>query len=301
MKPVTKTETYTAYKYETVQEKKVIDVTTYKTVTETVMEPKTTCVKVPVWEDKCVTETRKKIEWVTECKETCKLAFTKECKTIGCGNPCADPCDPCAKPGFSLSFNVCKPTLVKETVQVQVPKCVTETVNVTKKVCTYKTETKTEMVPVCKTKCVPVVEKKEIVECKKVCVPYQATRNVTTCEAVTETVKVCKLVPTVVEEPAPACGGCGSGAAGNGGCGSDACGSNACGSSDPCATSSHGCGLFSKLKGCFKLPSCELPKCELPKCELPKFSCPTICLPKLSCPKISLPSCHAAPSCGGCN
>ena len=119
MKPVTKTETYTAYKYETVQEKKIVDVTTYKKVTETVMEPKTTCVKVPVWEDKCVTETHKKIEWVTECKETCKLAFVKECKTIGHGNPCADPCDPCAKPGFSMSFSVCKPTLVKDTVQVR--------------------------------------------------------------------------------------------------------------------------------------------------------------------------------------
>src|SRR5882762_7000488 len=40
-KQVQKQETYTAYKTETVQEKKIVPVTTYKHVTETVMENRT--------------------------------------------------------------------------------------------------------------------------------------------------------------------------------------------------------------------------------------------------------------------
>ncbi|MCX7665163.1 MAG: hypothetical protein N2112_06430, partial [Gemmataceae bacterium] len=98
MKPVQKTETYTAYRYETVQETQVVPVTTYKHVTETVMEPRTTTVKVPVVETRTVMETRKKIEYVTECKEKCTLTFSKECKQIGCGD-CGVGI-PFIKPGF---------------------------------------------------------------------------------------------------------------------------------------------------------------------------------------------------------
>jgi hypothetical protein len=84
-KSVTKQETYTAYKYETVQEKKMVDVTTYKKVTETVMENRTTTHKVPVWEEKTVMEHRKKIEWVNETKERSKLTFVKEEKVVSGG------------------------------------------------------------------------------------------------------------------------------------------------------------------------------------------------------------------------
>src|SRR5262249_37196750 len=45
MKQVQKQECYTAYRTETVQEKKIVPVTTYKHVTETVMETRTHCVK----------------------------------------------------------------------------------------------------------------------------------------------------------------------------------------------------------------------------------------------------------------
>ena len=231
----------------------MVNVTTYKTVTETVMENRTTTVRVPVWEEKTVMEHRKKVEYVTEYKEKCKLSFVHECKTIGggnrgrCGHGHGDACsDPCAssngcgsnRGGFSLSFPVIKPCITKECVPHCVKKCTTECVPVCKKVCTYKCETKTECVPVCKTRCVPVCVQKEVVCCKKVCVPYQATRCVTVCEPVCETVTVCKMVPTCVEEAAPACHTpCNAAPA----CGSDACGDHG----------SSGCGLFSKLKGCF--------------------------------------------------
>lgn len=276
MKQVQKNETYTAYRNETVRETKVVPVTTYKHVTETVMENRTHCVKVPCWEEKCVTEHRKKIEWVTEYKEKCHISFHKECKTIGghglfgghcankcdtgCGDGCGDKCgNGCG--GMSLSFPVWKPTVEKTCVPVCRPKCTTECVQVMKKVCTWKTETKTECVPVCKTRCVPCTENKEVTCCKTVCVPYQATRCVTVCEPCTETVTVCKMVPTWVEEachgPANGCdNGCNNG--GNNGC-DNGCdnGGHGHGLFGKCF---GGCGLFSKFSGCglgcFKAKMC---------------------------------------------
>ncbi len=201
MKPVQKTETYTAYKTEIVQEKKVVPVTTYKTEKYTEMVTKTCCVKVPVVTQTVVMEKRKKIEWVTEHKELCKLTFEKECKTIGCGDKCGDGCNK----GFSLSIPVLKPKLATHTVSFKVPKCTYESVPVTKCCTTFKTETKTTTVPVCKTRCVPTTTNKEVVTCKRICVPYQATRTVTVCEPSVEKVQVCKMVPTWVEVPcAPA-------------------------------------------------------------------------------------------------
>ena len=215
MKPVQKTETYTAYKTENVQEKKVVAVTTYKTETYTEMVTKTHCVKVPVVTQTVVMEKRKKIEWVTEYKNKHKLTFEKDCKTIGCGDKCGNGCgdkcggdkcggDKCGK-GFS-SIPVYKPRLESHQVACTVPKCTYECVPVTKCCTTYKTETKTTCVPVCKTRCVPCTTNQEVVCCKQVCVPYQATRCVTVCEPCTEKVQVCKMVPTWVDVPcAPAC------------------------------------------------------------------------------------------------
>jgi hypothetical protein len=246
MKPVQKTETYTAYRTETVTEKKIVPVTTYKTETYTEMCTKTVCEKVPVVEEKVVMEKRKKIEWVTEYKQKCHVSFTKECKTIGCGDKCDDGChgDKCGKGCFSLSIPVYKPHFETKTVACTVPKCTYECVPVTKKCCTYKTEKKVIQVPVCKTRCVPVTENKEVCCTKQVCVPYQATRCVTVCEPCTEKVQVCKMVPTWVEEqvavaPAP-CGQAPCGPAANpcqdanvcnkgDVCGNDGCGDKCCG------------------------------------------------------------------------
>src|SRR3954454_17097109 len=121
MKQVQRQECYTAYRTETVQEKKCVPCTTYKKVTETVMENRTRCIKVPCMETKTVMEKRKRIEWVTETKEKCHITFHKECKTIGgCGllDKCGDKLMGCCGDksggggcgescgGMSLSFPV---------------------------------------------------------------------------------------------------------------------------------------------------------------------------------------------------
>jgi hypothetical protein len=318
MKQVQKQECYTAYRTETVQEKKVVPVTTYKTVTETVMETRTHCVKVPCWEEKTCMEKRKKVEWVTEYKEKCHLTFHKECKTIGfggCGEKSCGGCDTgcggcntgcdtgCCNKGFSFSFPVCKPCLEKTCEPCCVPKCTWECVPVTKKVCTWKTETKTECVPVCKTRCVPCTENKEVTCCKQVCVPYQATRCVTECVPVQETVTVCKMVPTWVEVPCPApcapaapCGpqanGCPQTNACNpcdNGCGNNGCGNNGCGNWG------HGCCLFDKVSGCCDTAkSCVSGCCDKVGSCFSGFSCNVCdtfagCCSKIKC---CIPSCH---------
>jgi len=262
MKQVQRQECYTAYRTETVQEKKCVPCTTYKHVTETVMENRTRCVKVPCVEQKTVMERRKKIEWVTETKEKCHLSFKKDCVSLGghncCGSGgggfgghgggCCDKGDGCGGGScFNFSFPVCKPTIERECVQVCRPKCTYECVPVCKTVCTYKTEYKTECVPVCKTRCVPCTENKEVTVCKKVCVPYQATRCVTECVPTQECVTVCKMVPTWVEVPCPAPAPC-----------PPACPQAAAPCGNPC-DSGHGgggggCCLFDKLN-CFK---CDL-------------------------------------------
>jgi len=281
MKPVQKTECYTAYRTETVQEKKIVPCTTYKTETYTEMVTKTCCVKVPVIEEKVCMEKRKHVEWVTEYKEKCHICFHKECKTIGgcggCGDGCGDKCGGgCCNKGFS--FPVYKPEIKRECVPCTVPKCTYECVPVVKKCCTYRTEMKTTCVPVCKTRCVPCTVQKEIVCCKQVRVPYQATRCVTVCEQCTETVNVCKMVPTWVEEvcPAPApvaaaapCGPVAQGPAGcdngcNNGC-NNGCG-NGCGCCDKfkdcCYKAKDCCGeCCNKFKGCCSEVCCKFQGC----------------------------------------
>jgi len=219
MKQVQRQECYTAYRNETVREKKCVPCTTYQTVTETVMENRTKCIKVPCVEMKTVMEKRTRYEYVTEYKNKCKIRFEKDCKTIGgcglmdkCGDKltscfgdkcggggCGDKCG-----GFSMSIPVWKPRIETECVPVCKKKCITECVPVCKQVCTYKTQTVTECVPVCKKRCVPVTTQKEVEVCRQVCVPYQATRCVTECVPVCETVTVCKMVPTWVDVPCPA-------------------------------------------------------------------------------------------------
>jgi hypothetical protein len=259
MKPVQKQETYTAYRTETVQEKKIVPVTTYKTEHYTEMVTKTCCVKVPCVEEKVVMEKRKKVEWVTEYKDKCHISFHKECKTVGgcgdgCGSGCGDKCGGSGCCNKGISFPVYKPEITHECVPCTVPKCTYECVPVVKKCCTYKTEMKTETVPVCKTRCVPCTTQKEIVCCKQVCVPYQATRCVTVCEPCTETVNVCKMVPTWVDEPCAApvaaapCAqapGCDNGC--NNGCGNGCCDKF----KDCCYKVKDCCGeCCNKVKGC---------------------------------------------------
>jgi hypothetical protein len=272
MKPVQKQECYTAYKTEYVTEKKMVTCTTIKKEHYTEMCTKTCCVKVPVWEEKVVMVKKPKIEWVTEYKTKCKVCFTKDYKTIDCGGCggskcCGDKCggDGCGK-GFSLCVPVYKPHVTTEVVPCCVPKCTWECVPCVKKCCTFKTEMKTTTVPVCKTRCIPVTEQKEVCCTKKVCVPYQATRCVTVCEPCTETVKVCKMVPTMVEEvcPAPAPANV---------CVED----NKCGGGDKC------CGLCGKLSNCCsKLKDCcSTTCCKVGNCCEKVKDCGSGCCEKL--------------------
>jgi hypothetical protein len=113
---------------------------------------------------------------------------------------------------------------------------------------------------VCKTRCVPCTENKEVVCCKKVCVPYQATRCVTECVPTTETVTVCKMVPTWVEVPCPAPAPCAQPC-------QPACPTapNACAS--PCDTGANAC--CGNAGGC-----CFGDKLSCLKCDIcNKFSC----------------------------
>lgn len=196
-------ENYTVYKTEYVQEQKTATYTTYRHETYTVMEPRTVCVKVPVIEErvemvsklvrKQVTEMRTKTvdqgHW--ECREVPKLL----------GNLFKDPCDPCPATRIKKVWVPCKVTVCEP---VTTCKWVRECVPVCKKVCTYRTETRTEMVPVCKTRCVPEVKTCTYTVCKPVCKPVVCTRTVNVCVPVTEKVTVCKMVPRWVEKPAPA-------------------------------------------------------------------------------------------------
>lgn len=213
MKPVQVQEEVTVMKKEMVPVTETKKVTAYRHETCTVQEPRTTTVKVPVWEDKVVMESRKVQKqvveykkktvdnghWVCEEKPVCFPGLHKK-----------DPCDPCAVPTrtvkkwVSCKQEVCEP--VCKTV------CVTECVPVCKKVCTYKCETKTEMVSVCKTRCVPYETTCTVTTCKEVCTPVKTTVCKTVCQPVQEKVKVCKMVAVEVEKevcmPAPCAAPC---------------------------------------------------------------------------------------------
>jgi hypothetical protein len=137
--------------------------------------------------------------------------------------------------------------------------CKTETCQVP--VCKKSWVCETVQVPVCKTRCVPECKTETYTVCVRKCVPYQATRTVCCKVAVQETVKVCKMVPHVVEKQVPACGGCGNNcgnACGNNcgkGCG-DACGNNCC---RPTPVRDAVAKIFAKIRslGCKSSCGCE--------------------------------------------
>ncbi len=232
--PVTKQETYTAYRCETVSEVVTKQVTEYQKVCETVNETRCIVKKVPCWEERT--------EYVTKCKAVqCTEMVAKthysthwECsevpaKSLFSHKSSCDPCNPCA--------NTCCAPCTKTHKKLVVDKCTTcepvcrtkivkECVPVCKKVCTYKCVTETCVVPVTKVKCVPVCKTVNCTVCKKVQVPYQATRCVTVCECKTEVCKGTHKVAKWVEKEVPVTPCC-----------------------DTCATSCCGGGLFSGLKG----------------------------------------------------
>jgi hypothetical protein len=234
--PVTKQETYTAYKCETVSEVVSKQVTEYHKECVTVNETRCVVKKVPCWEDKTEYVTKCKTVQYTEMVAKTHYSTHWECcevpaspglfSHLGCKSSC-DPCNPCATACSAPCTKTVK-KLVVDKCTTCVPVCKTkivkECVPVCKKVCTYKCVTETCVVPVTKVKCVPVCKTVQCTVCKKVQVPYQATRCVTVCECKTEVCKGTHKVAKWVEKEVP-CSPC------------DACASSCCG------------GVFSGLKG----------------------------------------------------
>ncbi len=234
MKPVTKTETYTAHKWECVPETVTCKVTVNKLVTEKVVENRsvtervavqkviTVNERVPVQKTITVNETRWKTVMVTEMKsktvshkvsvpysETKGLSFADRLHKI-C-DPCYTPC-PRTVSGCRTEKHretVCEPVTVCKKVAECVPVtktvCTWECRPVQKTVCTYECVTKTVPTTVCKTRCVPTVETVTKTVNVRKCVAYQATRQVTECVAVQEKVKVTKMVARVVEKDVACC------------------------------------------------------------------------------------------------
>lgn len=218
--------------------------------------------RVPVQKQVTCYETHWKTVMVTEMvsKTVTHKVQVPYCETKGPSlmDKIHAKCDPCYTP-CPKTVSGCRTEKVCETVCCPVTKCkkVCETVPVTKTVCTYecvpvtktvcsyecvpvqKTITCYECVtkvvptPVTRTRCVPTVETQTKTVNVRKCVAYQATREVCVNEQVREKVKVCKLVPTVVEKDVVV---------------SNACG-NACG--PVCDTGCGKAGLFDRFKGGF--------------------------------------------------
>jgi hypothetical protein len=223
MRPVTRTETYTAQRWECVPETVTVQVTVNRMVTSTVTENRVVTERIPVqktvtameripvqktvtvmerrpvqktvtvnetvWRNVMVTEMQTKTVThkvsVPYC-ETKGPTFSDRVKKIT--DPCYTPCP--------RTVSGCRTEKVCETVSCPVTKCtkVAECVPVTKTVCSY------ECVPVQKTvtayECVPVQKTVTAYECvtKTVAVPVTRTQCVPTVEARTQTVQVRKQV-----------------------------------------------------------------------------------------------------------
>jgi hypothetical protein len=226
LKPITTTETYTAWKTECVEEAQTRTCTINKMVPVVVNE--TRCIH------KCVPTVETRV--VTKCIPVCKTVTEMCSKTVDKGHwECREEiCGPSffSKLKSKLSHDSCEcsePCPTVKTKKVWVACLVTEQYPVTKTIKSHetisetvqmtvnKTVTETVVVPVTTYKCVPEV-KTEVV---KVLVPkqvsFQATRQVTKCVPVEEEVLVTKCLPVVVEKKvavscaAPACDECGGG------------------------------------------------------------------------------------------
>ncbi len=156
---------------------------------------------------------------------------------------CCDPCNTCAETCTPVRTKTVK-TWVPCKVWVETPctkmekvtECHPEVVTVH----TCRKEMKTEMVPVCKTRCIPETHCETYTCNVSRCVPYTATRCVTVCVPVCETYTACRMVCRKVAKEVPVTTCCNT---------CDSCG-EAC---DTCCTKKKLFGGFSlsSLKGKF--------------------------------------------------
>jgi hypothetical protein len=216
-----------------------VNETRWTNVMVTEMKSKTVThkVQVPYCEEKGPSITDRLHKLCDPCYTACPRTVSgcrteKHCETV------CEPVTKCKK--VAECVPVTKTVCTYECVPVTKTVCAYECVPVQKQVTTTEKVSKMVAVPVTRTRCVPTVETvTKTVNVSKT-VPYQATREVTVCEPVKEKVKVCKLVPTVVEKDVVVSSGAGCGA-GNG------C-DGGCGTAPLCASKP---GLLDRLKSGF--------------------------------------------------
>jgi hypothetical protein len=190
-----------------VQKQVTVNEVQYKRVLVTEMRPKTVThkVSVPVTVELGPTLADRLRKICDPCYEPCPRTVTI-CKTEKHKETICEPVTVCKK--IAECVPVTKTICTYECVPVTKTVCAYECRPVTKTICTYECVRKQVACPVTKVKCVPVCEQVTCVVHVKKCVPYEAKRCVTVCVPVEQKVKVCKLVPKVVEKevkvPAPA-------------------------------------------------------------------------------------------------
>ena len=211
-----KTETYTAYRCETVPETKTRTYQVCKMVPETREETRKVCVTVPTVEERTVMKAC--YHWVNETKvvRKCVDKGHYECQCVPCEPSCFDHMrgwfrhrgcgDDCCEPCHEVKYKTKK-------VWVPCPVWEEHTVCCKKRVCEYKPETC--KVTVCKhewreekvkvTVCKPVMETKTETYtcCVTKHVPYQATRTICVCVPHQEKVNCTRMVCHKVEKQVP--------------------------------------------------------------------------------------------------
>jgi hypothetical protein len=219
--PVTRTtykvecrnEVYTAYRCEVVPETRTCTRTVWKPVCETVMETRTSCVRVPVTEQRTCYKTVWRTVPVTETRKVMVDRGHYECQMVPAqptlgerfGKKKKDCCEPCPK---MVAKKVWVPCMVCEEKCVTTCKRVCEQVPYTACVTTCRYETRTHTVPVTRVHNVPQQVTETYTTCVTRKVPYQATRQVSVCVPVTETVTCCRMVPHCVEKEVPSVAVC---------------------------------------------------------------------------------------------
>jgi hypothetical protein len=253
-----RTENYTAYRCETVQECRQRTVCTTRVVSEWVDQCRKVCVKVPCCEERTVMKpcyrTVCETKYVTKCVDQghweCREEYshlkafcnhlTSLCSSHGscgcstgcntCNTGCNSGCDSCAAPcapSCMVTRKVWVPCMVQEQCPVTCTRRICEMHAEVVKVQTCRTEYRDETCKVCVKRCVPESHVVNYTVCVTKSVPYQTCRTVCIRVPVEECVTCTRMVRRTVTREVPCETTCGS----------------SCGES-------HGCGLANWFHGC---------------------------------------------------
>jgi hypothetical protein len=257
-----RTETYTAYKCEWVQETRQRTVTCCKTVSEVQNVTKTVTECVPVVEERTTMQShwvcKPTTKTVTKCVdrghyECCEVPcgpsmkdrlhkLTSRLHKHGCGcdsgcGGCADACAPACECVRTKTVKKWVPNMVQEQCTVTVNERVCEQRPVTCKVTVYKPVQKQVLCQVTVCKKIPETRVENYTVCVQKRTPCQATRTVRVCVPTQETYTACRMVCREVVKEVPC---------------APACPTTCCDSGCGCGHAHFhlgGAGLLSKLKG----------------------------------------------------